>query len=306
MSAIVATLTSLPYTQFRRSKYFYLWYDSFYLLLAFGAIALMVETSWQGVYGQWDPKLLLLLPLICHGQILCSVWIHNATHNNFPRAINRLVGELCGIVVLTRFASWEIIHQRHHKFSDDIDDDPHPIVPGFAGYWRYLARTVVGVETQLQKMYFEMFGGKTPQNRRFQTYRAILSFSTSFLLLPIAWYLFLGAPVFVMLFVPSALVGFFHLIHFNWSTHNPWSPVSDYRPVNLNHGYYRIGNFLWHGIYYHGNHHDKASLFNPGKMDPAKSLPVIKPGDTTEHYPRKKTKGNPRKLRNSNAPKKAA
>jgi len=53
-----------------------------------------------------------------------------------------------------------------------------------------------------------------------------------------------------------------------------------------------IGNWLWHGIYWHGNHHQKTSLFNPGDMD--KSLPVIRPGDLTEHYPRKKTKGGAR------------
>jgi stearoyl-CoA desaturase (delta-9 desaturase) len=292
MSALVHTLTSLPYTQFRRSRYFYLWYDGFYLTLCIMAIAWMQASGWQGLTAAWDWQLLLLLPLACHLQILCSVWIHNATHTNFPRAVNRLVGELCGVVVLTRFASWEIIHQRHHKYSDDEALDPHPIVPGFSGYFRFLARTVVSVEQQLQRMYFESFGGKTRDNVRYQSYRAVLSFTTSFALLPLAWYLLLGAPAFVMLFVPSALVGFFHLIHFNWSTHNPWSPNADYRPVNLNHGFYRVGNWLWHGIYWHGNHHQKASLFNPGRMDADRALPVIQPGDRTDHYPRKKTKAS--------------
>jgi fatty acid desaturase len=291
MSAIVATLTSLPYTQFRKSKFFYLWYDSFFLSLGLLAIYAMWVAGWQGFSLAWDWQLLLLLPIACQIQILCSVWIHNATHNNFPRAINRLVGEVCGVVVLTRFASWEIIHQRHHKYSDDVDDDPHPILPGFTGYWRYLARTVVAVEEQLQRMYFETYGGKTEQNIRYQKYRAVLSFSTSFVVLPVCWYMLLGAPAFVMLFVPASLVGFFHLIHFNWSTHNPWSRQNDFRPVNLNHGFYWIGNLLWHGIYFHGNHHQKASLFNPAKMPADKALPVIRPGDATDHYPRKKTKG---------------
>jgi stearoyl-CoA desaturase (delta-9 desaturase) len=251
---------------------------------------LMYVAQWPGLSTEWDWRLLLLLPLACHFQILCSVWIHNCTHNNFPRAINRLVGELCGVVVLTRFASWEIIHQRHHKYSDDPEDDPHPIVPGYNGYFKYLAKTVVGVEQQLQRMYFETFGGKTPENVRYQKYRAVLSFSTSFLLLPYLWCTFLGAPAFVLLFVPASLVGFFHLIHFNWSTHNPWSPHQDYQPVNIDSGFYKIGNLLWHGIYFHGNHHQKTSLFNPGRMPAEKALPVIRPGDRTEHYPRKKTK----------------
>ena len=138
MSAIVATLTSLPYTQFRRNRYFYVWYDAFFIVLCGAIIAAVYQTGWQGIPLTWDWRLLLLLPIAAHLQILCSVWIHNATHNNFPRTLNRIVGEICGFIVLTRFASWEIIHQRHHKYSDDPTDDPHPIVPEASGYWPYL------------------------------------------------------------------------------------------------------------------------------------------------------------------------
>src|SRR5687767_8129038 len=98
MSAIVATLTSLPYTQFRKSRYFYLWYDGFFMAMGLCLAWLMYVAQWPGLSTHWDWRLLLLLPLACHFQILCSVWIHNSTHNNFPRAINRLVGELCGVV----------------------------------------------------------------------------------------------------------------------------------------------------------------------------------------------------------------
>ncbi len=293
MSAIVTTLTSLPYTQFRRNRYFYLWYDAFFVVACGALIAWITHTGWQGIPVTWDWRLLLLLPLVTHAQILCSVWIHNATHNNFPRAINRIVGELCGFVVLTRFASWEIIHQRHHKYSDDALDDPHPITPDAKGYWPYLWKTIIGVEEQLQRMTFEMFGD-TPENRRFEKFRAVGSFAVSFLLLPATWYLMLGPVVFVMLFVPASIIGFFHLVHFNWSTHNPWSPDHDFRPVNLDHGFYKLGNAIWHGIYFHANHHKNASIFNPAKMPADKALPIIRPGDRTTHYPRKKTKKSAR------------
>lgn len=290
MSTILASLTSLPYTSFRKNRHFYLLYDGFFLVTGLVLAFVIHASGWRGLTATWNWQLLLLLPLACHLQILCSVWIHNATHNNFPRSINRLVGELCGVVVLTKFASWEIIHQRHHKYSDDHDDDPHPILPDQASYWKFLVRSVVGVEQQLQRMYYEMYGGKTPQNVRYQFYRAILSFSTSFVLLPYLWAMVLGLPAFTMLFLPSALIGFFHLMHFNWSTHNPWNAEADFRPVNLDSGFYKIGNRIWHGIYFHGNHHKKASLFNPMKMAADKALPVIKPGDSTAHYPRKKVK----------------
>jgi hypothetical protein len=65
-------------------------------------------------------------------------------------------------------------------------------VPGFTGYVAYLTRIVGTVEQSLQAMFFEMHGGKTPQNVRFRIYRSLLSFTTSFLVLMYFWYLLLG------------------------------------------------------------------------------------------------------------------
>lgn len=285
MPAIAARLTSLPHTQFRKNRHFYLWYDGAYAVAAIAAIVALTSLGWAGLSQTYDPWLLLWFPLACHLQILCSVYIHNATHSNFPKAINRLVGELCGLVVLTRFASWEIIHQRHHTYSDNSEHDPHPLHHATKGYFAYLKGSIVGVERQLQAMYFERFGGDGKQNARYQRLRAVLSFTTSFVLLPVFWAQLLGLPVFLMLFVPASLVGFFHLIHFNWATHNPKSPTEDFRPVNLNAGFFWLGNLLWHGIYMHGNHHKNVSLFDPGRLAAAQSLPCIRPGDSTEHYP---------------------
>ncbi len=101
-------------------------YDGFYAALCVVLLAAMRLGHHQPLIQAWDPRYLLLLPFVCHAQILCSVFIHNCTHNNFPRVVNRLVGEICGVVVLTRFASWEVIHQRHHRYSDDTGKDPHP------------------------------------------------------------------------------------------------------------------------------------------------------------------------------------
>ncbi|XXY49287.1 fatty acid desaturase [Sorangium sp. So ce269] len=271
MSVIVSTLTSLPFTQLRRNRYFYLYYDGFYALVCATLLSWMLLGGHAPLIERWDDRLWLLLPLVCHAQILCSVFIHNATHNNFPRPINRLVGELCGLVVLTRFASWEVIHQRHHRYSDNVDRDPHPVVPS---YWVFLVKTVVNVEHQLQQIYFEIYGD-TPGNRRYERARAYVSYATNLLLIA-CWYVFLGPIGFFFLFVPASIVGFLHLVHFNWSTHNALSADRDFRPVNLNHGYYWLGNLLWHGIYMHANHHKRAGLFNPAKLEPG--LPITRPG----------------------------
>jgi fatty acid desaturase len=268
--AIVSTLTSLPFTQLRRNRYFYLWYDGFYAAACVTLLLAMHYGHYQPFIQQWDSRFWLLLPLACHAQILCSVFIHNCTHNNFPRPINRLVGELCGVVVLTRFASWEVIHQRHHRYSDEIERDPHPVIPS---YWSFLVKTVIGVERQLQRIYFELYGD-TSENKRYEQLRAYVSYATNLLLIA-TWYVFLGRLGFFFFFVPATVVGFLHLVHFNWSTHNAFSPERDFKPVNLNHGYYKIGNRLWHGIYWHANHHKRTNLFNPGRMK--NSLPVTPP-----------------------------
>ena len=266
MSA-VTTFTSLPFTQLRRNRYFYRWYDGFYALLCAAALTAMFFGGYQPFVQHWDLRLLLVLPFAIHAQILCSVFVHNCTHNNFPRAINRLVGELCGLVVLTRFASWEVIHQRHHRYSDDLERDPHPVCPS---YWRFTLNSIVGVERQLQKIYYDLFGD-TPENRRYERLRAYGSYATNLIVI-ITWYALLGPVVFCLLFVPASVIGFLHIVHFNWSTHNAQARSHDFKPVNLNHGYYWLGNHLWHGIFMHANHHKRANLFNPAKLEP--SLPI--------------------------------
>jgi stearoyl-CoA desaturase (delta-9 desaturase) len=267
VTAIVSTLTSLPFTQLRKNRYFYLWYDGFYAALCVTLLLAMRAAGHEPLLDHWDNRYWLLLPLAFYAQILCSVFIHNCTHNSFPRAVNRLVGELCGVVVLTRFASWEVIHQRHHRYSDDLERDPHPVLPS---YWRYLVKTVVNVEHQLQQIYCDLYGD-TPENRRYERFRAYVSYGTNLLLIA-TWFTFLGPIAFGFFFVIPAIVGFLHLVHFNWSTHNAFSPSHDFRPVNLNHGLYKIGNYLFFGIYMHANHHKRTGLFNPAKMVP--SLPI--------------------------------
>lgn len=271
MTAITSTLTSLPFTQLRRNRYFYVWYDGVWFAVLAAVVAALRYTGHKPLIETWDDRYWLLFPFVVHLQILCNVWIHNASHGNFPRPINRIVGELCGLVVLTRFASWEVIHQRHHRYSDNVEKDPHPVM---RNYWRYVIFTILNVEKQLQHTYFDIYGN-TEVTRRFEKVRAALSFSTMLVLLA-AWYTFLGPNVFVRFFVPGTVLSILHLIHFNWSTHNAFSPSREYRPVNLNTGFYKIGNLIWHGIYWHANHHKKAGLFNPGKMKNGEA--IIIPG----------------------------
>jgi fatty acid desaturase len=281
VSAIVTTFTTLPFSQLRRNRYFYLWYDSVYAVLCMAALGAMHAAGWNGIFGEgaalgaWKWSYLALFPVVLYLQILCSVFVHVCTHGSFPKAINRLIGELCGAVIITRFASWEVIHQRHHRFSDDVEKDPHPIVPS---YWEFVGKTIVGVEKQLQQIYFDLYGD-TPETRRYEKMRAYLSYATNLLLI-YTWYVAVGPTFFFFLLFPASIIGALHLFHFNWSTHNAFSPTGDYKPVNLDHGFYWLGNRIWFGIYYHANHHKNARVLNPMSISP--SLPITTPPTAAE------------------------
>lgn len=261
MSAIAAALTAQPSVRFRHRRAFYVLYDGAYLVLFSALLALMLTQGWPGVVQEFHWWFWLLLPPVIYAQILCSVFIHNCSHGNFPKAINRLVGELCGIVVLTRYASWEIIHRRHHKYSDDPERDPHPVTPETAGYWKFTWNTIANVESQLQQQFYELHG-ESEQNRKFERRRAVTSYLTNVVLIA-CWWVFLGPIGFLFFFLPASIIGFLHINHFNWSTHNAMKPEEGFYPVNLDEGFFWLGNRIWFGIYYHGYHHKQANLFNP-------------------------------------------
>ena len=258
MPTLSALFTTLPHVQLRRDRLFYLRYDG-----AYGALCLALFLAWPLAHrgpllGAPTLAWAAAFPLLCHTLILAHSYVHNAAHGNFPRAVNRAVGELCGALVVTRFASWEIVHQRHHRYSDDPARDPHPVQ---RSYWRYALFTVLNVEKQLQQCFYDLHGD-TRANHAFERRRAWVSYLCNVALLAL-WCRVLGPWAFFALFVPANVVAALHVIHFNWSTHDAAAPEGQHRPINLDHGYFRVGNLLWHGIYFHANHHRRTNAFNP-------------------------------------------
>lgn len=261
--SLLSDIQTQPSVQYRKNPWFYFQYDGLWLAAIVTSVAAMWFTGWQGLFPGWSNWYLLALPVTIYLHILANVCIHNACHVNFPRRINRVVGEILGVLVMTRFASWEILHVRHHKYSDDVDKDPHPIIPNF---WLFLIRIMfVNLERQLQNIRYDQYGD-TPTQHRVELGRAILSFGTMMILF-VAWMLFLGPWVFFFIFMPTQAVGWIHVTHFNWVTHNAHDPGGDYKPINIDTGVYWLGNRLLFGLYMHGNHHKRANLFNPLKME---------------------------------------
>lgn len=261
MKSLAASLTSQPSASYRKNRYFYLGYDLPYLVTFTCLCTFLWRSTWNGI--SWQSWMWLLLPPIVYLHVLASVCIHNASHGNFPRAINRLAGEILGVLLVVRFANWEILHVRHHRHADDAERDPHHMQPNF---WRFMGEMMlINLERQLQSIHYDQFGD-TPQSRRYERFRSVLSFTTEATCVA-AWYLLLGFDVFWFLFVPAQLLGWTVVSHFNWITHNGESTTCDYRPVNIDRGIYRLGNRVLFGLYMHANHHKRVDIFNPMRMD---------------------------------------
>lgn len=262
MNELKRMLTAHPSNQFRRNPNFYLQYDGFWFVVCAAVLATFWATDFTPLFGAPQWWYAVVAPVLLFGFIWAHLLIHNATHGNLPKAINRVAGELLGLIVVVRFASWDIIHMRHHKYSDDRQKDPHPNFPSF---WKTVINTIVQVEQQLFQQYFDTWGD-TPATRNHEKWRARLSYGTNLVLIA-AWFWLLGPWFFCLVFAPMNLLGGLFVIHFNWSTHNGEAAkgLEDMRPVNLTSPMYKVGNALFCGIYAHETHHQRASLFNPAK-----------------------------------------
>lgn len=262
MNELKRMLTAHPSNQFRKNPNFYLQYDGFWFVVFATVLVAFWATGFEPLIGGPAWWYAAVAPVLLFGFIWAHLLIHNATHGNLPKAINRMAGELLGLIVVVRFASWDIIHMRHHKYSDDRQKDPHPNFPSF---WKTVFNTVVQVEQQLFQQYFDTWGD-TPATRNHEKWRARVSYGTNLVLVAV-WCWLLGPWFTVLVFAPMNLLGGLFVIHFNWSTHNGEAAtrLEDMRPVNLTSPMYRVGNKLFCGIYAHQTHHERASLFNPAK-----------------------------------------
>lgn len=266
MSTQPSILTSLPYAQFKRDRHFYAKHDTIFLIL-FGLASLgLVLGGYQAPVREWQWWVPLLLVPATYLMIMAHVFSHNASHGNFPKAINRIVGEIVGVIVLAKFASWEIVHRRHHRYSDDPERDPHPAE---RGYWRFALNTLIKVEQQLRQEYFDVHG-EGPAQLRYENFRSFYSF-VSGSAIAVFFFVLLGPILFFVVYLPAFALAALFVIHFNWSGHNAHTKDGPIEPTNLDHGWFWLGNRLFFGIYYHGNHHRMARAFNPMHVPAARA-----------------------------------
>lgn len=277
MAALTRALTAHPISLFKKSPRFYLAYDSFWLVTCVALLAIFGLTGFTPLVGGPSLWFVGAFGVLLFALIWAHLTIHNCTHGNLPRSINRIVGELLGIVVLVRFASWDIVHMRHHKYSDHRELDPHPNFPSFI---KTVWHTIVHVEQQLVAQYFDVWGD-TPENRERERRRVWVSYGTN-IVLGAVWFWILGPAFFFLVFLPTNVLAGLFVIHFNWATHNGEAARSaeDMRPVNLTSLRYQIGNVFFCGIYAHETHHAKPYLFNPARFKGELSRPRTTASDT--------------------------
>lgn len=235
------------------------------LLLCIGLVWLRTPEFYRFDFSWWH---LALIPLGVYAGGLSAVWIHNATHQSFPnRLLNEICGRIAGIHQLWGYKGWKLIHLVHHQYSDHVEHDPHPTKNRvFSEYFRTMfARSSL----TLSRRYREHFGD-TPRTRLLQTLTVGLFFIKAATLIAF-WYLLLGPAGFVFGYIPSLAWNHYMFAHINYYCH-PEEETGETAATNLNHNwYYRIANVIWHGIYFHGNHHKKPMLFNPRKLAHAKA-----------------------------------
>jgi fatty acid desaturase len=204
---------------------------------------------------------------------LQSAWLmHNAAHESIkPRWLNRLLGEICGLQQLMGFPGWAIPHIVHHQFSDDPDKDPHP--PQYLTFMQFLAEMGPSMARVARQFFFNLWKDHPQVSRIWQsmvwTSMAARYMRAVFLLV------LLGPKIFVLCFMVSKMVNMIWYVHFNYYTHRP---TGDGRIeiLNLDHNfYYKLMNATMAGVYYHKNHHAKASLFDPRDYDKDSSKPLI-------------------------------
>lgn len=248
--------------------------DPYYQIRSFALYAAIFSVLCTALYAMHPPEFysfdfslwhLALVPLGIYVGGLSAVWIHNATHQSFPnRLLNALCGRIAGVHQIWGYKGWKLIHLVHHQYSDHVEYDPHPTKNRMFG--EYFRNMFLRSSLTLSRRYREHFGNSS-RTRFLQTATLLI-----FLLMSIAvvafWFLLLGPVGFVFFYLPSLAWNHYMFAHINYYCH-PLDPVSgETKATNLNQGwYYKIANFLWHGIYYHGNHHRKPMHFNPRKME---------------------------------------
>ncbi len=260
----------VTYQNFRNDKYFFFKYFLFQMLATTALLAtIFFLKGMPGIMPNLSFKYLLLLPVAFWFGVQVPVILHNAVHFNIkPKALNEIVGELCGFFVLFGMGPFRISHVLHHAHAD-TERDTHP--PMGKSFIHFLATTQLNTVKVISNEYFEKHG-RTPE-----TY-LIMGFQMSFYYIGLVsrllcWFIALKPTLFCAFFIPAYMTNLIVFAHINFATHET-QENGEVVILNLNHNwYYKLINAIGSGSYFHKNHHMRPGLYNPSLMNavPAKN-----------------------------------
>jgi stearoyl-CoA desaturase (delta-9 desaturase) len=235
---------------------------AFFVLLGVNALLLALwRTREASAITPWHAA---LVPLGLYLGVLSAVMIHNAAHMIMrPLWLNRLIGELCALHQLYGFAGWQIPHILHHQYPDEPGLDPHP--PGDLTFRQFFFGMRRTLRECLGQAYFKVWKDWPGAERTWAAAKFYATYGMGLRLM--FWMLLLGPTLFFTLFLPSYVANVLFFAHFNYYTHRPTAD-GGVAILNLDHNlYYNFINRVFFGVYYHSNHHRRASLFNPMRME---------------------------------------
>lgn len=225
------------------------------------AIAWVCAVLISALRPDFDVIYLAFIPVAIIMTFTVTALFHSASHSSIrPRWLRRILGEFIGLWQLASFPLWTIIHVLHHKHADDPILDPHP--PMGRSYWKFLFEMRQNVSTVLANYYFSLWGKNKESLRNLKELGA--ESMTATLLQVVFWYLLLGPYIFTFFFAFAVVFKMMHYAWFNYVTHVYMKDGASI--IDLNHGFYKVINFVAFGLYYHKSHHLQPSLFNPSKL----------------------------------------
>ena len=211
--------------------------------------------------------------------LIVSTFLHNAAHKNFFNngLVSRIMGEACAVFQLVGFPDWHIVHNMHHRYSDEVENDPHP-TQGLT-FWQFLNSFKTTIGQTLRRNYFERHGENEKTRKTWAQLSYVLPVNQ--LLKALFWFLVLGPVVFSFFFVATIVNKNLLYADFNYSTHASDDDTVEIKNLD-NNLFYRIVNKTCFGLYFHKNHHLNPNLFDPRKYVAAEDRVIPSYQDAAE------------------------
>lgn len=186
---------------------------------------------------------------------------HCCSHMSLrPVWLNRFFGEITGLWHTSSLDEWSVIHAYHHRYADDIENDPHP--PNGLPFFKYSSEMGKNIGRIFFKHYMQEHGQGPESVKNLKALSR--SIFVRQVILTTFWFLAIGPHAFAFAFATNVVFKKWHWAWFNWVTHI--KSGNKFTILNHDSGFYKIINFISFNLYYHGNHHLRPGLFNPKSM----------------------------------------